>query len=86
MRRMPCKVYRGMFSNELVVEIGTQSYLVEVDKVDGFIDGQGEDGTVEVGYMTDQPGLWAKLPTIEYKKCIPITEFDLTPIGSEVTC
>ncbi len=59
-RWIPCEVYPGMFSDELVVEIDDRSFFVGRDAVRRH---EGNRGEVLVTIVDANGGTWAVIPT-----------------------
>ena len=57
---IPCRVYPGMFSDELVVEIGDRSFFVSCDAVRKH---EGDRGEVLVTIVEVDGRKWAVVPT-----------------------
>ncbi len=73
-----CKVYRGIFSDEVVIEIevpgsGVITGFVPKDSV--RVEEGTEEGQVQVDVYTLEDGKWAVLPTTG-RDAIPVQESD----------
>lgn len=80
-RWLRCKIFKGMFSDELAIQCATPgapatfaSVFVPKDFVRGSVDQQGQ---VKVLFFREGDVAWAVLPT-ENQLVVPVDETDLT--------
>lgn len=76
---LKCTVHKGMFSDELVVEVRTQrntseSFIVPRDKVEGEVGGEGK---VHVWSFEDDGKPWAVFPD-PHREVVPVRPGDLS--------
>jgi hypothetical protein len=77
---LKCRVYKGMFSDELAVKVSSlkgndTSVFVPKAAVEGVVD---DEGKVRVRVFREGKTAWAVLPT-ETRTTIPVREADLMP-------
>lgn len=82
-RWLKCRVYKGVFSDELVVSVSPKrthrrSYFVPKDQVQGNAPAEGEEGKLRVKVFQRDDTTWAVLPT-EYQETIAVRDEDLLP-------
>jgi len=83
-RWLKCNVFKGMFSDELVVRVWpkdhhTMSFFVPKNRVEGCSSGEGEEGKLRVKVFRKDDITWAVLPT-DYQESIPVRDEDLQPV------
>ena len=79
-RRLRCRITKGMFSDERVIEVRryngeVMSHFVPQSAVHGDIN---TDGDIEVIVYQKNGATWAVIPT-EYSEVVPIDTTDLIP-------
>jgi hypothetical protein len=76
---LKCRVFKGMFSDELAVTCGGTSVFVPKENVNAAsAEGGAVDGSVHVRFFREGKTVWAILPA-ESQPIVQIDEADLVP-------